>query len=193
MQALDKFRDDEGQLVRRGELIYGHYKTVDSILNAIRAAREKGYSWDDIRNILKGSRIPEAMAIKSVNTSKGTITITLDGEDIELDARLSVTQNSQMYYDRSKKEIEQVMFQEGQKLCHAVGVYNLPRDLIPTLGRFKYRTSYGQNMISHTLEETRIGIKLANEVGANVDVVRLGCLLHDIGKVIEGDGNHTIS
>jgi ribonuclease Y len=81
------------------------------------------------------------------------------------------------------------MFQEGQKLCHAVGVYNMPRELILALGRFKF-TSYGQNMISHTLEETRIGIKIANEIGANVDTVRLGCLLHDIGKIIEGDGNH---
>ncbi|MDP2841859.1 MAG: ribosome rescue protein RqcH, partial [Candidatus Methanoperedens sp.] len=103
IQALEKFRNEEGQLVRRGELIYGHYQTVDGILNAIKAARDKGYSWDDIRNILKGSDIPEARAIKSVNTSKGTLTITLDSVDIELDARLSVTQNSQMYYDRSKK------------------------------------------------------------------------------------------
>lgn len=94
------------------------------------------------------------------------------------------------YFDRARKDVEQLMFQEGQKLCHAVGVYNMPRDLIGILGRFRFRTSYGQNMISHTLEETRIGIKLANEVGANVDIVRLGCLLHDIGKVVEGEGNH---
>lgn len=94
------------------------------------------------------------------------------------------------YFDRARRDVEQVMFQEGQKLCHAVGVYNMPRDVIAVLGRFKFRTSYGQNMISHTLEETRIGIKLGNEVGANIDTIRLGCLLHDIGKVIEGEGNH---
>jgi len=94
------------------------------------------------------------------------------------------------YFDRAKRDVEQLMFQEGQKLCHAVGVYNMPRDVIAILGRFKFRTSYGQNMISHTLEETRIGIKLGNEVGANIDTIRLGCLLHDIGKVIEGEGNH---
>lgn len=94
------------------------------------------------------------------------------------------------YFDRARRDVEQLMFQEGQKLCHAVGVYNMPRDVIAVLGRFKFRTSYGQNMISHTLEETRIGIKLGNEVGANIDTIRLGCLLHDIGKVIEGEGNH---
>jgi ribonuclease Y len=94
------------------------------------------------------------------------------------------------YFERARRDVEQIMFQEGQKLCHAVGVYSMPRDVIAMLGRFKFRTSYGQNMISHTLEETRIGIKLAGEVGANIDVVRMGCLLHDIGKILEGEGNH---
>lgn len=90
-----------------------------------------------------------------------------------------------------KKETERIMFEEGQKLCHAVGVYNLPPPLIAMLGRFKYRYSYGQNMIAHTLEETKIGIAMAQEIGADVNVVRLGCLLHDIGKIVsEKEGNH---
>lgn len=90
-----------------------------------------------------------------------------------------------------REEIEKIMFEEGKKLCHAVGVFNMPHDLIGYLGRFKYRFSYGQNMIAHTLEETKIGIALAHEVGANVDTVRLGCLLHDIGKIItDEEGSH---
>ena len=91
----------------------------------------------------------------------------------------------------SPKEVERIMFEEGQKLCHAVGVYNLPAPIIALLGRFKYRTSYGQNMIAHTLEETKIGIALAQEVGADANIVRLGCLLHDLGKVVPGrEGSH---
>jgi len=90
-----------------------------------------------------------------------------------------------------KKELDRIMFEEGQKLCHAVGVYNLPAPIIAHLGKFKYRFSYGQNMIAHTLEETKIGIALAQEVGADVNTVRLGCLLHDIGKVImDKEGTH---
>ena len=59
------------------------------------------------------------------------------------------------------------------------------------LGRFKYRFSYGQNLIVHTLEETKIGIALANEVGADVNIVKLGCLLHDVGKIVaKTDGTH---
>ena len=93
--------------------------------------------------------------------------------------------------EQVKKEVERIMFEEGQKLCHAVGVYNLPSPIVATLGRFKYRFSYGQNMIAHTLEETKIGIALAKEVGADANIVRLGCLLHDIGKVInDKEGSH---
>ena len=90
-----------------------------------------------------------------------------------------------------KKDIERIMLEEGEKLCHAVGVFNMPQPLIALLGRFKYRFSYVQNMIAHTLEETKIGIALAHEVKADVNIVRLGCLLHDIGKIItEEEGTH---
>ncbi len=95
------------------------------------------------------------------------------------------------YVERAKKDIEKVMYEEGRKLCHAVGAYNVPHDLMAFLGRFKYRSSYGQNMIAHTLEETKIGIALAQEVKADVDIVRLGCLFHDIGKVVtDEEGSH---
>ncbi len=88
-------------------------------------------------------------------------------------------------------EIEDAMVQAGKELCQAVDVYNLPSGLVKTLGRFKYRFSYGQNMIKHTLEETKIGVKIAHEMGVDVNVVKLGCLLHDIGKVSDNpDGSH---
>lgn len=90
-----------------------------------------------------------------------------------------------------QEEIDQIMFDAGKELCQRVGVYNLPNGLIKTLGRFKYRFSYGQNMIKHTIEETKIGIKLAHELDLDVNVVKLGCLLHDLGKVSDNpDGSH---
>ena len=93
--------------------------------------------------------------------------------------------------EKTKKDIEKIMYQAGEELCHKVKVYNLPREIVQVLGRFKYRYSYGQNMIAHTLEETKIGIALAHELKADVNVVRLGCLLHDIGKVItDREGSH---
>lgn len=91
---------------------------------------------------------------------------------------------------QTKKEVEKIMFEEGQRLAHEVGVFNLPTELLAILGRFKFRTSYGQNLVVHTLEETKIGVHIAHEIGANVNIVRIGCLFHDVGKVVEGDGSH---
>lgn len=92
--------------------------------------------------------------------------------------------------NQTREELEKIMFQEGEKLANEVSVYSLPADLYPMLGRMKFRTSYGQNLLVHTLEETKIGVHIAQEIGANVDIVRLGCLFHDIGKIMEGDGSH---
>jgi ribonuclease Y len=93
--------------------------------------------------------------------------------------------------NKTKEEVDKLIMQAGNDLCNKVGVYNLPKDLIMKLGNFKYRTSYGQNMIQHTLEETRIAVKLAQELGADVPITKLAALLHDIGKVItDKEGSH---
>jgi ribonuclease Y len=93
---------------------------------------------------------------------------------------------------RVQKEFEKVRREEGEKLAREVGVYNLPLEIIDTLGRFKWRFSYGQNLWLHTLEETKIGVAIAREIGADVNIVKLGCLFHDIGKVFtpEQEGTH---
>ncbi|MBI2033048.1 MAG: ribonuclease Y [Candidatus Levybacteria bacterium] len=94
--------------------------------------------------------------------------------------------------NQTKKEVERIMLEEGQWLAHEAGVFNLPTELLSILGRFKFRTSYGQNLVVHTLEETKIGVHIAQEVGADANIVRLGCLFHDIGKVVEGEGSHVV-
>lgn len=88
-------------------------------------------------------------------------------------------------------EMEEVLLEEGKKITHECGVYNLPVELMRMIGKFRFRTSYGQNLGIHTIEETKMGVAIAQEIGANADVVRLGCLLHDIGKVVTNEeGNH---
>lgn len=92
---------------------------------------------------------------------------------------------------KTKEEVEKLIIKAGEDLCHKVGVYNIPFEIVKLLGKFKYRYSYGQNMILHTLEETKIGVALAQELKADVNTVKLGCLLHDIGKVIaDKEGSH---
>jgi ribonuclease Y len=93
--------------------------------------------------------------------------------------------------EQVQKEVNKIMFEEGEKLAHAVNAFNIHPDLIAMLGKFKFRTSFGQNLIVHTLEETKIGMQIAHEIGANVEIVKLGCLFHDIGKVnFDKEGSH---
>lgn len=92
---------------------------------------------------------------------------------------------------QARKDMDHIIYKEGDKLCHMLGVYDLSKDVVKTLGKFKYRFSYGQNMTKHTLEVANIGIALAQKLNADVDLVRMSCLLHDIGKVlIDGKGSH---
>jgi len=92
---------------------------------------------------------------------------------------------------QTKAKMEDILLEEGKIIAENCGVYNLPVEIIKLLGRYKFRTSYGQNLGLHTIEETKIGVAIANEIGAKTEIVRLGCLLHDIGKVVtEEEGNH---
>lgn len=92
--------------------------------------------------------------------------------------------------NQTKEEVQKILLEEGEKLAHEANVYNLPVEMLSMLGRFKFRTSYGQNLVVHSLEVTKIGVHIAQEIGADVNIVRLGCLFHDIGKVAEGEGSH---
>lgn len=90
-----------------------------------------------------------------------------------------------------RRQMDDVLIEEGKKIVEECGVFNLALDLIKLIGRYRFRTSYGQNLGIHTIEETKIGVNIAQEIGANVETVRLGCLLHDIGKVVtEEEGTH---
>jgi ribonuclease Y len=92
-----------------------------------------------------------------------------------------------------KTQMDDVLLEEGKKISHECGVFNLPVDLIKMIGRYRFRTSYGQNLGIHTIEETKMGVALATEIGANADIVRLGCLLHDVGKIVtDEEGNHVL-
>lgn len=93
--------------------------------------------------------------------------------------------------EQTKKEMDNIMYKAGDSMCHKLGLYNIPKDLIQILGRFKYRFSYGQNALEHTMETARIGAFIAEEIGANIEVVKMGCMFHDIGKVLsDQDGSH---
>ena len=93
---------------------------------------------------------------------------------------------------KSRQEIEVVMRQAGEQAAYDAGVPGLHPELIKLLGRLKYRTSYGQNVLNHCIETARLAGLLAAEIGANVAESKKGGLLHDIGKAVdhEVEGPH---
>lgn len=92
---------------------------------------------------------------------------------------------------QTKADMDKILVNEGRKICQEVGVFNLPVDLIKEIGKYKFRFSYGQNLAKHTVEATKIATAIAYELKADVNTVRLGALLHDIGKVVtDQEGTH---
>ena len=87
--------------------------------------------------------------------------------------------------EKSREEVEQKIMQEGENAAVDMGVMGLNKELIKNLGRLYYRTSYGQNVLKHSLEVGHIAGMLAAELGANVNVAKRAGLLHDIGKIFE--------
>jgi len=94
--------------------------------------------------------------------------------------------------EKTKEDLEKLMCQAGEKLCHDAGVYNLPAEVVCLLGRFKYRYSFGQNLIQHSLEVSKIAGEVARSIGADINTAKVGGLLHDIGKILTDwdEGTH---
>lgn len=91
-----------------------------------------------------------------------------------------------------QKDVDRSIVEAGEQAVYEAGVPGLHPEIIRTLGRLRYRTSYGQNQLNHAVETAKIAAMLAAEVGADVEVSRAGALLHDLGKAIDfnTEGTH---
>ena len=94
--------------------------------------------------------------------------------------------------EKARKEVETVMKEEGEAACLDVGVHGIHPELVRLLGKMKFRTSYGQNMLRHSVEVAQLCGLLAAELGLDVRVAKRAGLLHDIGKAVdhEMEGSH---
>ena len=133
---------------------------------------------------------PEAITISSFDPIRREIA-RLSLEKLIVDGRIHPTRVEEVV-EKATKEVEKAIKDAGDNACNDVGIFNLHPELVKVLGRLKYRTSYGQNCLKHSVETSLLAGMIAAELGANATIAKRGGLLHDIGKALdhEIEGTH---
>lgn len=110
-----------------------------------------------------------------------------------LDGRIHPAHIEKVLEDK-QKEVDKTIEEAGEQAAYDAGVSGIRPEILKVLGRLKYRTSYGQNQLSHAVEVARLGSVIASELGADIEIVKAAGLLHDLGKAMDHntEGTHAL-
>lgn len=133
---------------------------------------------------------PEAITISSFDPVRREIA-RLALEKLISDGRIHPSRIEEMV-EKSRKEVEAIIKKEGEQATFETGIHGINPELVKILGRLKFRTSYGQNVLKHSIEVAHIAGMIASELGIDPSMAKRAGLLHDIGKAMthEVDGSH---
>ncbi len=132
---------------------------------------------------------PEAVTVSSFDSVRREIARRAL-EQLISDGRIHPARIEKLLKDATK-EVDQVMKKAGEQAAYDANVHGLHPQIIKMMGRLKYRTSFGQNQLHHAVEASKIATILAAELGANIEIAKMGAFLHDIGKAMDHDQEGT--
>lgn len=135
---------------------------------------------------------PEAVTVSSFDPVRREIARRAL-ERLIVDGRIHPARIEKLIKD-AQKEVAKIIKEAGEQAAYEANVHGLHPQITEMLGRLKYRTSYGQNQLHHAVEAAKIAAVLAAELGANVEMAKMGALLHDLGKAMdhEQEGTHAM-